>query len=242
MIAWLRVVVRSTFAIGILAACSESVTPDPVKYGLSLSPAALSLALGGSNASATINATVTRKNIPDASVAVQWSSSDTTVATIVGQGQVAMVVGHSHGVASITASVPGSSATTVVTVVAPECVFSAATPRLQFGVAVTAQLSKADCRRNNLSAKVYRIDWDGSPGYLKVVMNSSSFNPRLTVLNSSLSEAGVSGAVNSACLSGFSLFVTNRIYYVVASGPSDSSQGTFTILAINSESNAPCSP
>src|SRR5688572_17048316 len=83
----------------------------------------MALILGGSTATGTLNATVTRKLganvLVDNTAPVTWSTNDPNVATVSGNGRTATVTGKAAGTATITATSNNGSGTATVSVTAP---------------------------------------------------------------------------------------------------------------------------
>ncbi len=106
-----------------MPACSGSTSPEQATYLVEVLPNSMSLILGGSTATGTMNATVTRKlganAVVDNSSAVTWTTSDPNVATVSGNGRTATITGKGDGTATITASSNNASGTATVLVTAP---------------------------------------------------------------------------------------------------------------------------
>src|SRR5215203_3289919 len=106
-----------------LSACSNSVSMEQATYFVEVLPSSISLILGGTNATGTMNATVTRKLganvLVDDSSPVTWTTSDPNVATVTPSGRTATITGKGEGTATITASSNSASATATVSVTAP---------------------------------------------------------------------------------------------------------------------------
>ncbi len=108
----------------VVTACSGSPnSPDQATYLVEVLPSSLSLLLGGTNATGTMNATVTRKlganTLVDDSSPVTWTSSDVNVAAVSTSGRIVTVTGRGEGTATITATSNNVSGTATVSVTAP---------------------------------------------------------------------------------------------------------------------------
>ena len=111
-------VVRSALVgltIAGLTACGDKVTvpppvttpPDTAVRGITITPPTLTLAATAPGNTGTLVAAI--ESGPGAPArTVTWTSSNTTVATVVGTGNTAVVTGRAQGQSTISASVPGS--------------------------------------------------------------------------------------------------------------------------------------
>ena len=123
-------------ALAVLPACG-STTTEPT-YSVDLTPATITLTLGGPSATVTLTATVTQKlgsnSVVDNTSAITWTTSDANVATVVSSGRTATITATGQGTATIAATAHDVRSSITVTVLAGPLTGTVATsPTVQFG-------------------------------------------------------------------------------------------------------------
>lgn len=191
-------VVASVF-VTIFSGCSEPAGPP--SYTIQVNAPSVPLTLGGTSATAIVTATVTENNKVNTTVPLSWRSSDASVASVTSTGHTATIIGRGHGSATITATVGDKSATTNVTVTAPNCVFNSPQDILVTpGTPLSGTLDRSDCRLNDAPAELYRFAISTAQ-IVTISVRSFVFGPRvaifggnpLTELASSAAPTGTTG-------------------------------------------------
>ncbi len=167
-----------------LAACSDSLGPDPatVVEVIVIDAPQTHIPIG-----ATVQLAVTARNATGGAVAggtILWTSSRPEVALV---GSSGVVEGRSAGTATITAAIGNVAGTVTVQVIPGSCAASSASGTIALGQTLPGSLTESDCHfpGSGTYADAYMLRLD-EPASLQIDLRSSEFDPVLIVTDAGM--------------------------------------------------------
>jgi trimeric autotransporter adhesin len=230
----------AAFALALLLPLAGCGDDDDGPPELSVSPAAVTLAKGGTS---TVSAKVDGR---PASSAVSWRSSDPNVATVVeGDGGTAQITAVNAGEARITVSLEKSSAEVVVTVgeaVVESIAITPPAPTVAAGTAtdLTATATLSDKTTRNVTAQVQWSTSDGAKATVSpagrltgVTKGAATITARLGTLNATAAVTITDAVLQSISVTPVNVSLPRgRTRQMTATGTfSDSSTQDLTAMA-----------